>query len=78
MAENYKITGCVLFISDEEIERKGYQEIIDTPIALFYQVDGYAKMYYKAEGHMKILYSYLVKEKYTIKQAQEIYPELFL
>ena len=77
----FKVIGCVLFISDYDIERKGYQEDISAPISLIYQKgesDNAEMMYYKTEGHMKILYSYLVDRRYTLEEAREIYPELFL
>ncbi len=77
--DSYKVTGCVLFITEDEAHRKGYQESIDVPVSLIYQVEGSDLMYYKnEETFMKILYAYLVETRYTIEQAREIYPELFL
>ena len=78
--EVYAVVGCVEFISAIERDRYGFSDNLDCPegISLIYEKDSSGLTYFKHDGMMKALYDYNIKNKYTIEEAREIHPELFL
>ncbi len=79
-SDNYVVVGCVEFVTSLERDQYGYSDGWDYPeeISLIYKKDSSDLMYFKQDGKMKILYDYNVKNKYTIEEAREVHPELFL
>jgi len=79
-SDDYKVVGCVEFISAIERDRYGFSDNLDCPegISLIYEKDSSVLTYFKHDGMMKALYDYNIKNKYTIEEAREIHPELFL
>ena len=85
--KKYKVCGVVEFISYDEYAKHGHLKDIEEHPVLMYSIIGgeleEGLKYWKPERleidtHYKIIYDYMIKETYTLQEAQEKYPELFL
>jgi len=81
----YELCGAAKIISKAEQERFGYQDKIKGKIVLRYKMrwsDELGLYYYcennKSSSEYKILYDYMVDKTYTLDEAREKFPELFL
>lgn len=91
MKENqkHKIIGVVEFISYDEYLKHGYiDEIPDYPVleykrigvdtATFWRPEGFEQEYPNQGLAYKVIYDHMVKKRYTLDEAREKFPELFL
>ena len=80
----FNVIGAIEFVDQETYEDKfGYTKSISNHVVLFYENStNSAWMQYKYfkddEDKYQVLYDYMIKQEYTIKEAQEKFPELFL
>lgn len=82
---DYKLCGVVKIISKDKQERLGYQNKIKNKIVLKYRLrrSSSVELYYyrvndKPSSEYNILYDYMVDETYTLDEARDKFPELFL
>ena len=82
----YELCGVVKIISEAKQERLGYPNKIKNKIVLKYrpkQSSKHLNLYYyrtndKPSSEYNILYDYMVDETYTLDEARDKFPELFL
>ncbi len=85
MKTKYKVDCVVEFISQFERSRHGYlDDLEEHPVLAYKQAEG-DLLYWKHSGmsatnefNYMVIYEYMIKEKYTIEEAQDKFPELFL
>ena len=74
------VCGVVEFISYEEYAKEGYLKNIEQHPVLIYQMNGDDRIYWKSSETNKYMYvyDYMIKKRYSIQEAQDAFPELFL
>ena len=85
--KKYKIIGVVVFVSQAEYNKYGHlQEIGNYPVFEYERVDEDAAediQYWclselSVDKKYIVMYDYMVKKRYSIDDAKEIFPEMFL